>query len=74
MPSIGLLLLFSIAAAWMCIKSRAAGPASVFSALALVFFVSTPIGSGLPDAIGSLFSTMDHATTPALNREVAATR
>lgn len=74
MPSAGLLLLFSIGGAWMCIKARAAGPAAVFTALALVFFVSTPLGDGLPGAMGTLFSTVDDATTPALAREARVTR
>jgi len=73
MSSIGILLIFSIIAAAICMKARAAGPAAVFSALALVLFVSTPAGSGLPAAVASLFSAVDSATTPALNHETTTT-
>ncbi|MGQ0480007.1 MAG: hypothetical protein ACT4O0_03105 [Pseudonocardia sp.] len=66
MPSVGVLILFSIGGVWMCVKARAAGPAAVFAVLALVLFVSTPVGSGLPGAIATLFSAVDSAATPAL--------
>lgn len=74
MPSVGVLILFSIGGAWMCAKARATGPAAVFAVLAVVFFVSTPVGSGLPGAISTLFSTVDGATTPALTRDAAVQR
>lgn len=65
MSSVGVLILFSIGATWMCVKARAAAPAAVFAVLALVFFVSTPVGSGLPGAIATVFSAVDNAATPA---------
>jgi hypothetical protein len=74
MPSVGVLILFSIVGTWMCIKARAAGPAAAFAALALVLFVSTPVGSGLPAALATLFSTVDSATTPALTHEAGVRR
>jgi hypothetical protein len=67
MAVVGVLLLFSAAGAWMCVKARAAGPAAVFAAFAVLFFVATPVGSGLPHAVGVLFSVVNESTTPALN-------
>lgn len=74
MSSVGLLILFSVLGAWMCVKARAAGPAAVFSLLALVLFVSTPVGSGLPGALSTLFSAFDQAASPALTREAGVQR
>lgn len=73
MPSVGLLILIVIAGTWMCVKARAAGPAAAFAALTVLFLVSTPVGSGLPGLVGSVFSALDSATTPTLNNEHVST-
>jgi len=67
MPSVGVLIFFAIVGAVICAKSRVAGGAIVFSLIALVLFVSTPAGAALPGAISSFLTTVDHASTPALN-------
>ena len=72
MPSVGVLIFFSIIGAVICAKARVAGGAILFSLVALVLFVSTPAGAGLPGAISSFLSTVDHASTPALNGSGAA--
>lgn len=66
MPSIGVLIVFAIVGAYICGKARFPGGAIVFSLLALILFVGTPAGSGLPAALGSFLTTVDNATTPAL--------
>jgi hypothetical protein len=38
----------------------------MFSLLALVLFIATPVGQGLPGAISAFMSAVDGATTPAL--------
>ena len=68
MHSVGVLILFSVLGAAICAKARVAGGAIVFSLIALVLFVSTPAGSGLPRVISGLVSTADDAATPALNK------
>ncbi len=73
MPSVGLLILLMIGGLVMCVKARAAGPAAACSALAVLFVVSTPVGSGLPGVLSSLFSAVDSATTPALNHDSPST-
>ncbi len=69
MPSVGAMILFSILGAVICAKARVAGGAVVFALIALVLFVSTPAGSGLPAAVAGFVSTVDGAATPALNGE-----
>jgi hypothetical protein len=67
MSSIGLLILFAILGAFVCAKTRSAAGAVIFSLLALVLFVGTPVGQAVPGAVGQVMSTVDQATTPALN-------
>lgn len=67
MPSVGVLILFAILGAFICAKARVASGAIVFALLALVLFISTPVGSGLPGAITQVISSVDHAATPALD-------
>ena len=69
MGSVGALILFSILGAVICAKARVAGGAIVFSLIALVLFVSTPAGSGLPAAVSGFISTVDGAATPVLTSE-----
>jgi hypothetical protein len=69
MGSVGLLILFAIVGAAICAKARSALGAIVFSILALILFISTPVGDGLPGAIESFMSGFDQAATPALNKE-----
>ncbi len=73
MPSVGILLLLMAGGLVMCVKARAAGPAAACAALAVLFLVSTPVGSGLPGALSSMFSAVDSATTPALNHDPSTT-
>ncbi|GAA4906492.1 hypothetical protein EV188_103492 [Actinomycetospora succinea] len=71
--SVGLLILFAILGAFICAKTRSAAGAVVFSLVALVLFIGTPVGQGLPAAIGGLMSAVDDATTPALSGASSAT-
>lgn len=71
--SVGLLILFAILGAFICAKTRSAAGAVVFSLVALVLFIGTPVGQGLPGAIGGLMSAVDDATTPALSGASSAT-
>ena len=73
MPSVGILIVVVLTGTWMCIKARAAGPAAAFAALTVLFVVSTPVGSGLPNVVGAVFSAIDSAATPALNETTATT-
>lgn len=66
-PSVGALIFFSVLGAVICAKARVPAGAVVFSLIALALFVSTPAGEGLPRAVSGFVSTVDGATTPALN-------
>jgi hypothetical protein len=74
MSSVGLLIVFSIVGAVICAKARVASGAVVFSLVALVLFVSTPAGQGLPGAVSEFLSKVDASTTPPLTHEVSPER
>lgn len=65
MSSVGLLILFAVLGAFICAKTRSSAGAVVFSLVALVLFIGTPVGQGIPGAI-PFMSAVDQATTPAL--------
>ncbi|GAA3249493.1 hypothetical protein GCM10017691_60600 [Pseudonocardia petroleophila] len=65
--SVGVLIFFALIGAFICARARVAGGAIVFSLVAFVLFISTPAGSGLPGAISDFLSTIDQASTPALD-------
>lgn len=67
MPNVGVLILFAIVGALICARARVAGGALVFGVLAIVLFVATPIGAGLPGAVSSFLATFDNAATPVLD-------
>ncbi|GAA1860418.1 hypothetical protein GCM10009836_45710 [Pseudonocardia ailaonensis] len=67
MHAVGVLIFVAILGAFICAKVRSAGGAIAFSLLALVLFIATPVGQGLPDAISSFLTAIDNASTPALN-------
>ena len=69
MGSVGLVILMMLVGALICAKARVAGGAILFAGIALVLFVATPIGSGMPEAISTFMSAFDDAATPALNGE-----
>lgn len=65
--SVGVLIFFAVIGAFICARARVAGGAIVFALVAFVLFISTPAGSGLPGAISEFLSTVDQASTPALD-------
>jgi hypothetical protein len=56
-----MLLIFSGFGAWFSARHRAAVPAAVFSAVATVLVVATPIGSWVPVAVTAVATTMSSA-------------
>lgn len=72
MPNVGVLILFAIVGAVICARARVAGGAVVFGVIAIVLFVSTPVGAGLPGAITTFLSSFDHAATPMLSGKSGA--
>lgn len=69
MGSVGLLILFAIVGGVICAKARSAGGAVAFAAIAVVIFVATPVGQGVPGALSTFLDTVDGAATPVLNHQ-----
>ena len=66
MGNVGALIFFAVVGAVVCAKARVPAGAVLFSLMALVLFVATPAGDGLPAAIADFMSSVDEAATPAL--------
>jgi len=62
--SVGILIFFAIVGAAICAKARVAGGAMVFSLVALVLFIGTPAGAGLPGMVADFLSTVSEASQP----------
>lgn len=64
MPSVGVLIFFAVVGAAICAKTRVAGGAIVFALVALVLFIGTPAGAGLPRMVSDFLSTVSQASQP----------
>ncbi|MHA6779610.1 hypothetical protein ACVGOW_01210 [Pseudonocardia saturnea] len=64
MGAVGLLIFFAVVGAAICAKARIAGGAVVFALLALVLFIGTPAGAGLPGMVADFLSTVGAASEP----------
>lgn len=64
MSSVGVQIFFAIVGAAICSKARVAAGAIVFSLIALVLFIGTPAGSGLPGMVSDLMATVGDASQP----------
>ena len=64
MASVGVVIFFAVVGAVICAKARVAGGAVVFSLVALVLFIGTPAGAGLPGAVADFMSTVGEASQP----------
>jgi ABC-type siderophore export system fused ATPase/permease subunit len=69
MDHVGLLIFFSLVGAFICAKARVASGAVAFSLVAVVLFVSTPLGSGLPGAVTQFLTAVNSASTPVLTKQ-----
>lgn len=64
MPNVGILIFFAIVGAVICAKARVAGGAIVFALVALVLFVGTPAGAGLPGMVSDFLGSIGQASKP----------
>ena len=62
--SIGVMIFFAVVGAAICAKARVAGGAVVFALVALVLFIGTPAGAGLPGMVADFLSTISQASQP----------
>jgi hypothetical protein len=70
--NVGVLIFFAAAGAYICAKARVPGGAVAFSLVAMVLFLSTPVGAGLPGLVSGFLSAIDRASSPALTEPVGA--
>lgn len=68
MESVGVLIFFSLVGSFICAKARVAAGAVVFALVALVLFVGTPAGQGLPGAVAGFLQAVNSAATPAFTK------
>ena len=64
MGTIGVLIFFAVIGAVICAKARSAGGAVAFAAIAVVLFVATPTGAGLPGMLLDFVSSVSQASQP----------
>lgn len=64
MGAVGLLIFFAILGAAICAKARVAGGAIAFALLALVLFIGTPAGAGLPGMVADFMAAISAASEP----------
>lgn len=64
MSTVGVLIFFAVAGSVICAKSRAPGGAVVFALVAVVLFIGTPAGAGLPGMLSDFVSTVSQASKP----------
>lgn len=64
MGTIGVLIFFAIAGSVICAKARSAGGAVLFAGIAVVLFVATPAGAGLPGMLSDFVSAVSQASEP----------
>jgi hypothetical protein len=62
--TVGVLIFFAIVGSFICAKARVASGAILFALVALVLFIGTPAGAGLPTAVSSFLSTVSKASEP----------
>lgn len=67
MSNLGVLVFFSVVAAYVCAKARVAGGAVGFSLVAALLVLSTPVGAGVPGALSTFVSAVDRASAPVLS-------
>lgn len=74
MASAGLIILVLLICAFACGKAGSGGMALVFVVAAVVVFINTPAGSGVPAAVGHFVDGVNNAATPPLNGTGRANR
>lgn len=66
MESIAVLIFFAVLGAYICAKARVAAGSVVFALIALVLFIGTPPGAGLPQVVSDFLGAFDRAASPVL--------
>lgn len=64
MPGAGILIFFAVVGAVICAKARVPGGAVAFALIALVLFIGTPAGAGLPGMVSDFMTAVGSASEP----------
>lgn len=64
MGGVGVLIFFAVVGSVICARVRVASGAVVFALVALVLFIGTPAGAGLPGMVSSFLSAVGAASQP----------
>lgn len=64
MPNVGILIFFAVVGAVICAKARVPGGAIAFALIALVLFIGTPAGAGLPGMVSDFMTAVGSASEP----------
>lgn len=64
----GVIILILVVAAFALAKAGSGGLSLVFAVVAVVVFINTPAGSGVPGGVADFFRTVSTATDPTLNQ------
>lgn len=62
--SVGVLIFFAVVGAAICAKARVPGGAVAFALVALVLFIGTPAGAGLPGLVSNFLGAISQAAQP----------
>lgn len=62
--NVGVLIFFAAVGSVICAKARVPGGAVLFALIALVLFVGTPAGAGLPRLVGDFLDAISQASQP----------
>lgn len=62
--NVGVLIFFAVVGAVICAKARVPGGAVVFALVALVLFIGTPAGAGLPGMVADFLGSISQASQP----------
>lgn len=65
--SVGIILVVLILAGVACLRGGAGGIGALMLLGAIVLFITTPMGEGLPQATGDFFSSVNSVTTSTVN-------
>ena len=62
--TVGVLIFFAAIGSVICAKTRVSGGAVFFALLALVLFIGTPAGAGLPGMVADFLAAIGQASQP----------
>jgi len=62
--TVGVLIFIAVVGSVICAKARVSSAAVLFALLALVLFIGTPAGAGLPGMVADFLAAIGQASEP----------